>query len=200
MKFTCPNCHKECNFMDVQLDSNLRAIITMCDAFGRSRALVWAYAELFGITPFSAKAAKCRRVLEEMKMLFDFGEFAYQKRKYVISREGIVEALSMVVKKSFDGPLDSHNYLKRVMIGIADREAKGAGRVAEKDLRRREAGLMSGSREEETPPAAPRSAPYPIQEEQVEPPAMKTIPPAALTPEQREQNRRNVRALLDKIG
>jgi hypothetical protein len=148
--------------MELSHTADLAAIIAMSVAFGRNHRLVWAYAELFGITPLHAKAKKLRLLLEEMKKLFDAGAFTYRKQLYSISAEGIVEALNVVVKKSFPDPLDSHNYLKKVMIGIADREAKAAGRVAEKDLRKTEAGLMAGDRAGDEP--------YPAIEEHVEAP------------------------------
>ena len=146
MKFNCPNCRKEYDFMALRLSSDLNAIIAMFDTFGRHHAVVWAYAELFGVVPFHAKAKKLRLILEELKKLFDASGFSYQKRLYRISPEGIAEALNVVVKKNFADGLDSHNYLKKVMITIAEREDKDSGRGTEKDLRKKEAALMSGSR------------------------------------------------------
>ena len=172
--------------MAIRLSADLNAIIAMSDAFGRHRAVVWAYAELFGIVPFHAKAKKLRLILEELKKLFDGAGFSYQRRLYRISPEGIAEALNVVIKKNFEGGLDSHNYLKKVMINIAEREEKDSGRRTEKDLRKKEASLMSGSR-------------YPVPEEQVEAPRMKTIPAARLTDEQIEENQRRVKVLMGTI-
>jgi hypothetical protein len=132
--------------MDVQLDGDLRAIIAMSDQFCRHRALVWAYVELFGVTPLRAKAKKTRILLEAVKKLFDAGGFSYQKRLYRISIEGIAEALNIIVHRHFADGLDSHNYLKKIMIGIAEKEEQAAGRAAEKQLRKREDALLSGVR------------------------------------------------------
>jgi len=182
--------------MDIQLDQDLRAIIAMSDAFGRHRALVWAYAELFGVTPMRAKAKKLRLILAEMKALFDAGSFAYRKQRYQISADGVAEALNLVVHRHFADGLDSHNYLKKIMIGIADREARESGKQAERDLRGREGRLMAGRRDTDGSPGAPR----PIPEEQIAAPAMKAMPPAELTPEQIAENKRRIRALAESIG
>jgi hypothetical protein len=210
MKFACPHCRKECDFMDIQLDQDLRAIIAMSDAFGRHRALVWAYAELFGVTPMRAKAKKLRLILAEMKALFDAGSFAYRKQRYQISADGVAEALNLVVHRHFADGLDSHNYLKKIMIGIADREARESGKQAERDLRGREGRLMAGLRgddaDDETRTDDPArlgrapAAPYPVPEEQIAAPAMKSVPAADLTPEQIAENKRRIRALAESIG
>ena len=190
MKFNCPNCRKEYDFMALQLSADLNAIIAMSDAFGRHRAVVWAYAELFGVVPFHAKAKKLRLILEELKKLFDGAGFSYQKRLYRIAPEGIAEALNVVVKKNFADGLDSHNYLKKVMINISEREEKDSGRRTEKDLRKKEASLMSGSRGD-----------YPIQEEQVAAPRMKTMPRSMpLTDAELEINRQRLRKMAESIG
>lgn len=196
MKFACPHCRRECDFMDIQLDQDLRAIIAMSDAFGRHRALVWAYAELFGVTPMRAKAKKLRLILAEMKALFDAGSFAYRKQRYQISADGVAEALNLVVHRHFADGLDSHNYLKKIMIGIADREARESGKQAERDLRGREGRLMAGRRDTDGSPGAP----YPIPEEQIAAPAMKSVPAADLTPEQIAENKRRIRALAESLA
>ncbi len=166
--------------MDVQLDADLRAIIEMSDKFGRHRVLVWAYVELFGITPLRAKAKRVRKLLEEMNTLIENCTYRYQKRRYEISTDGIAEALNIVIHRNFADGLDSHNYLKKVMITISEREARDAGRSAENKLRRREERLQAGQRENTVEP-----------EEQ----------PAggSLTPEQIEKNKARVNGLLKTL-
>ena len=158
MKFLCPYCRRECDFEEVQMDADLHAIIRMLPSFGPHANLVAAYTELFGISPLKTRRKKWRLLLEELRRLFDSESFAYRKRVYRISQAGIAEALNVVVKKNFfDGLLDSHNYLKRVMISIAAQEENDSGRQAEKDLYKREAALRAGVRPEESneiPPEA----------------------------------------------
>ena len=188
--------------MELSHDGDLYAIIKMLNTFGKHSALVCAYTELFGITPLKTKTKKWRLLLEEMKRLFDSESFSYQKKTYGISQAGIAEALNIVVHRNFPDGLESHNYLKKIMIAIADREAKDAGRSAEKDPRKREPGLMSGSRDAKSSFSKNENSPYPVQEEQVEPPPvrLKSMPEARLTDEQREENRRRMKALMKDIG
>jgi len=124
--------------MEMQQDKDLVAINMMSAGFGKHAHLVWAYVELFGVTPMRAKTKKIRVILEEMKGLFDSQAFKYQKREYEISQAGITEALNVVVHRHFETPLDSHNYLKKIMIGISEREGRESGKTAEKGLRKKE--------------------------------------------------------------
>ena len=130
--------------MEMHFEADLQAIIDMMPAFGtRPASLVLGYCHLFGVTPFRIKAKKLRLILEEMKRLFDAQAFSYQKKNYPISHAGIAEALDIVIKKHFETPLDSHNYLKKIMIGISEREGKDKSRLGEKELRKREADLVN---------------------------------------------------------
>ena len=143
MTFNCPYCLKELNFMQIQMDKDLRYIFEVLPSFGtRYSNLVMAYCQLFGVTPFQIKAKKLRLILEEKKRLFDAQAFTYQKKLYPISHNGIAEALDLCVKKNFEQHLENHNYLKKVMMTISEREAKNNSRQSEKDLRKREAGLV----------------------------------------------------------
>lgn len=147
MKFYCPECRKEFDFLDVQGDQDVVAIVKMMPVFGKHGNLVWAYLELFGISPISARRKKVRVLLEEMAALFRAEKFTYKKKEYKITPAGILEALNLTVHKHFETPLQNHNYLKLVMIDVAGKENKDAGREAEKDLRSREDRLRSGSRD-----------------------------------------------------
>jgi len=188
LRFDCPYCRKNLNLLDLQLEADLSAVIAMQVVFGRHQHLVWTYLELFQVRPLNMKVKKLRLILEEMKTLFQAEEFAYQKKRYRISPAGIAEALNIMVHKNFPEPLENHNYLKKVMIGISDREERGESKQEEKDLRKKEAGLMSGSRDA-----------YPVPAEHVLPP-MKSIPPLHLTEEQIAENKRKTRELLKSIG
>ena len=131
--------------MTVQIDKDLKFIFEALPSFGtRYSNLVMAYICLFGVTPFQIKAPKLRSILTEMKALFDSQSFAYQKKIYNISHAGIGEALDIVIKKNFETSLDSHNYLRRVMVTIAERESKEKSVRAEKDLRTREDRSLAG--------------------------------------------------------
>jgi len=138
MNFKCPYCRKECNFMEIKADADLMAIIRLQPVFGKHSNLVWAYVELFGISPLKAKTKKLLLLLEEMARLFQAEGFNYKKKPYRISRAGIVEALNITVHRDFPDRLTNHNYLKKIMISIAEKEDHAAGKQAEKDLRESE--------------------------------------------------------------
>lgn len=178
--------------MEVFHESDTSAIIMMLPSFGKHAHLVMGYCYLFGVTPFRLKAKKLRLLLEELKRLFDAESFTFEKRLYGIGHAGIAEALDAMIKRNFTRSLANHNYLKSVMITISEREGQSSGRTAEKDLRKREAGLMSGSRDEA----------YPVPEEQVEAPrTMKTMPRTApLSDAELEANRQRLKKMAEEIG
>jgi len=146
MKFDCPYCRKELDLMELNLEQDLNVIMRTMSAFGAHGHLVMAYCYLFGVSPLKLKAKKYRILLGEMKRLFDAEAFSFERRKYDISRQGIAEALDIVVKREFATILHNHNYLKQVMIGIAERERGDASRRAEKDLRQKETQILAGHR------------------------------------------------------
>lgn len=142
--------------MELSIEQDLNAIIKMMPLFGKHGNLVFAYVELFGISPFGKNLKKTRVILEEMKNLIESESFKYQKKVYRISAKGIIEALGIMVHRRFETFLDGHNYLKKIMIGISEREAKGESIEAEKTLRSKEERLMSGRRQQGPPAAAHR--------------------------------------------
>lgn len=182
--------------MELQTDSDIYAIIKMMPVFGRHSNLVLGYIELFGVTPMRGKTKKIRILLEEMKNLFDVQAFSYQKKKYQISQAGIAEALNVVVHRHFDTPLESHNYLKKIMIGIAEREDKDAGRTAERVLRKKEDRQRYALPEEgHNPPSIP-----PLEKGDTGGFDEKKNPTDHLTPEQIAENKLRLQGLLKSIG
>jgi len=157
MKFLCPYCRRECDFEEVQMDADLHAIIRMLPSFGPHANLVAAYTELFGITPLKTRRKKWRLLLEEMKRLFDGESFIFNRHAYPITRAGIAEALSLIVHRHWESHLENHNYLKKIMIGISEREGKVAGLAAEKELYKREGKLRAGDRPEEADEIPPEA-------------------------------------------
>jgi len=149
MKFNCPYCNKQLNYIDLQISADLLAIIRMSQDFGRHANVVMGYCQLFGISPLHVKSKKLRILLEEMRRLFEAEAFVFQKQKYAISQAGIAEALDVLVKRNFGKPLTNHNYLKQVMIDIAEREVQARSKEAEKALRKKEERLMYPIRDEQ---------------------------------------------------
>lgn len=133
--------------MEMQLDNDLHAIIKLMPAFGQHTHVAMGYCYLFGVSPLRLKAKKLRVLLEELRRLFETESFIYERRRYAISRAGIAEALDVMVKRNFSSTLTNHNYLKQVMMGIAEKEAHRASVEAEKVLKKKEEKLMAGKRE-----------------------------------------------------
>lgn len=131
------------------MDEEWREIIHLLPSFQGQSRLVLEYVEKFGVTPLRLKSKKILRLLKEVSHLFSSGRFKYRKREYEVSYAGIVEALVVVNNKHFEQPLENHNYLKRVMISIAEREAKERSIRLEQELRKKEALIRSGGREKE---------------------------------------------------
>jgi hypothetical protein len=172
MKCRCPHCRLAFELEHVLADNDIIATIKMIPMFGKHSNLVWAYLEQFGITPLVLKRKKLRVLLEEMRALFESESFTFQKKKYRISKAGIAEALNTMVHKSFTDNLQNHNYLKKLMIGIAEKEDIEKSKQNEKSLRQKEEGLKSGIRTEEK----------------------------GITEEQAEINRSKIKDLISSIG
>ena len=176
--------------MELHVDSDIYAIIKMQPVFGKHANLVWAYVELFGIRPMKGHTKKIRVLLEGLKGLIESESFSYQKKKYAISRAGIGEALNIVVHRHFTDRMESHNYLKKIMIGIAEREEREKGRQAERDLRKKEGRLRYPYREEQVEAPEMQNAKLKMQNDEIE----------TLTPERIEENKRRLKALLKSLG
>jgi hypothetical protein len=133
--------------MTIQMSKDLNCVFNILTSpiITKYSGAVMGYVCLFEVTPFHLKAPKFRRIMEEMKRLFDSESFSFQKKTYLISHAGIVEALDLCIKKNFDQSLENHNYLKRVMITISEREGKNQSRQGEKELRKREGNALAGN-------------------------------------------------------
>lgn len=187
MIITCPYCHKELDIMHIEMDKDLRFVFEALPSFGtRYSSLVMGYAYLFGVTPMALKSKKLRIIIEEMKRLFDSQSFGYQKKIYTISHAGIAEALDIMIKRSWADPLDSHNYLKKVMIGISEREGKDASRASEADMKQREDLQRAGLDINAAGNGRDR--------------ALQDGPEMKFTREQRESNLTRVRDIIKTIG
>ena len=144
----CPYCNKDFDPREATAEAEWREIIGLLPEFGPYSRLAMEYCELFGVAPLRIKTKKLLRLLREVAALFRNESFKYQKKQYKISRAGIAEALKIVCNKHFEQPLENHNYLKKVMIGIAEREQRQESIRREKELRRKEERIMAGAREE----------------------------------------------------
>ncbi len=139
MKLKCPQCGFEYGWLDAVRDDDLKAIIQMQGDFAPHSKLVFEYAGLFGTTR-PIKAAKLLRVLTEVREIWTSGSFAFQKTRYAISREGMAHSLKTVCNKRL-AALDNHNYLKKVMVSVAEAELQKRSAETERALKEKESRL-----------------------------------------------------------
>ena len=147
MNLKCPKCLHEYDVRQATKDAALIEVIKMQADFTPHSRLVFEYSELFWTTR-GLKAAKLLRILTEVRDIWTAEKFAFQKRVYEISKGGIVQALKTVCNKRFDVPLENHNYLKKVMISVAEEETRKRSAEAEKALKEREARMRASTRPE----------------------------------------------------
>ena len=143
----CPYCKNTIDPVAAMMDEDWVHIIQMLPAFGNHSRLVFEYIELFGTSPVRMKGKKILRLLKQVKTVFESGEFPYRKTRYRISTAGIIEALTVTCNKHFATPLEDHNYLKKVMITIAEKEERTKSIEGEKALRKKEQRIMNTHRE-----------------------------------------------------
>jgi hypothetical protein len=120
-------------------------IMQLLPSFGGSSRLVFEYIELHGVFPLQKKSKKILRLLNDISRLFNSEKFRFGRAEYKISKAGISEALMIVCNKKMTD-LDGHNYLKKVMISISDRERKDARYAEDKALREKEKSHFNGHR------------------------------------------------------
>ena len=154
----CPKCSYKFDYREAVMDDDWREIIGLLPVFERHGKLVFEYVEKFGINPLRIKGSKVLRLLRQIARLFEKGSFEWRKSNKSISKSGIVEALEIVVNKHIDTPLENHNYLKKVMVGISDREGKENSKRAEKEMREKETSYVHRSPVAETDDENPISA------------------------------------------
>lgn len=117
--------------------------------FGRNGRLVFEYIELFGVNPLKLKGGKVLRLIKQVKQVADGEAFTYNRKKYRVSKAGVFEGLQVCCNKNFDTPLENHNYLKKVLVSISEREEKERSVEGERKLREKEDGIRerSGSKD-----------------------------------------------------
>jgi len=142
----CPICGGDFDMRDAMMDAEWREIIGLLPSFGGHGKLVFEYVEKFGVNPLRIKSKKILRLLTDMSKLFRSGEFVYKRRKYSASNVVVIEAIKVVNNKHFAEPIENHNYLKRVMISLAEEASREESKRGEKRLREKEHLLKSAIR------------------------------------------------------
>jgi len=134
----CPECGKKFDYREAVMDETWRDIIGLLPRFGSHGKLVFEYVEKFDTNPLRAKSKKVLRLLSEIAKLYESGSFSWRRNTYSISKSGVIEALRVTCNKNFAEPLENHNYLKKVMVTVSDRERKEKRDRLDREQRERE--------------------------------------------------------------
>ena len=145
----CTKCGEMIDPKEGQAEGDWVDIIRLLPAFEKHSRLAFEYVELFSIMPLRIKGKKILRLLKGIAKLFESETFVFNRRAYKISKAGIVEALKIVCNKNFTAPLENHNYLMKVMIGISERELKERRDAEDKLLKKKEEIKRSGTGDQE---------------------------------------------------
>jgi hypothetical protein len=141
----CANCGHEISLVDDRKGAALMDCIRMSGRFGQASNLVFEYALLrLGGRSIKDQELKLSRILEGLLGLWEGGKFGFRPKGYQISQAGILTAMKTVCDRGLKGPLENDNYLKKVMVDIAEKEEKGRSLQGERDLREKEKGLRAG--------------------------------------------------------
>jgi hypothetical protein len=142
LKIICPYCREGFELEAYLKDSIMVQVIRMLPEFGGHGRVVWEYCELFRVGP-PLNARKLHRVMSDVLAMFKAGGFEFQRRRYEISRDGVARALQTVCNANLKGELNSHNYLKKCAIAIAEEEAERRSKEYERKGRIRESGIKN---------------------------------------------------------
>ncbi len=154
LTFTCPACRELFELSPRMAEAESRDVIHALLNLGSKALRVWNYLNAFRSKPTRDLTASRRlALLKECAAMFAAKRFQFERAVYVVSDAQILEGMAEVVNAGKSG-LTSHNYLKKVLMTIIERDRKEGGRKAEEDLKEREVEQRaSGQRPEERPPA-----------------------------------------------
>lgn len=140
MKLYCPACGAEFTLEQLSQTADVLALQRAQAAFGDDWALIREYLNLFQ-GKRSLKITKLLRLAREVWQMWENGRFCVGGVWYVVGREEFREALRSTCNQVSPG-LTNHNYLKKVLVGAAEKTSQRQ----ERELREKEAGLRTGLR------------------------------------------------------
>lgn len=139
----CDKCGEKLDISAGVFTDDWVEIMRLLPSFSPNSKIVFEYVELHNVFPLQTKSKKILRLLTELAGLYEHEKFRFGKAEYSISKKGISEALTIVCNKNFSGPLDGHNYLKKVMISISEKELKERRDADDKALRKKENRILN---------------------------------------------------------
>ena len=122
---TCPHCGESFAAESVAQGRDLAEYIAILDGFGSYACTVREYIGLFKAGPESKQRLSTKlKLARELERLWRTGEFSSNRVTYRLSHSDIANALHVTVQAmGHKCGLKNHNYLKKVMLPEARRQA-----------------------------------------------------------------------------
>ncbi|MFH1036272.1 MAG: hypothetical protein V1806_17375 [Pseudomonadota bacterium] len=155
LPITCPACAHTFDAIQSLAEGELREYLELLAGFGSLRSTVEAYLDLFRAAPDAAMRVPTRlRLVRELRRLWDEKSFVFNRHLHHVSQAQISEAITQTVR-AMQGKAGvvNHNYLKKVMLGLLDKEERLEKRLESKDEQALEARRRAGQHRQESPPA-----------------------------------------------
>ena len=134
MKLICPKCGSKIGLDQAETSADFTALINLASRFGKG--WIWAdeYMESFAPQAGWVKLKTKIRHLETLAVIWDAEQFNFQTRQYRTDKKRIIEAMVKVSNVHKQG-LNSHNYLKKVLMDTAELEDAQGRTAAEEQAR-----------------------------------------------------------------
>lgn len=141
-KLKCPHCAGEVTLEQLIQTADLAAFAKAQAAFGEDWPLIREYLDCF--RPASGKPLAVKKMLRlgrEVWEMWHARRFEFNRQEYAVGREEFRKALRTTCNQVSLG-LTNHNYLKKVLVGAAEKTSQRR----ERDLREREERMMAEER------------------------------------------------------
>lgn len=150
-KLKCPVCGAEVYLEQMTQAADLLALAKAQAAFGDDWPLVAEY--LDGFRPLSGKplaVKKLLRLAREVWAMWSQGRFKFGREEYMVGQPEFREAMAGVANRDMTG-LTGHNYLKKALMGAAEKTSQRL----ERDLKEKEGRLRVKSRGSDSSQVSP---------------------------------------------
>ncbi len=135
----CPWCDRKYDLVGDQKSQALVQVMRLTKTFGPHFYLMFEYALVRGgWKPTPSRELKLLRILEDLEKLWVSEKFSFNKKTYSIGKSGILWCIKTVCDKNWLSPLENDNYLKKIMVTVAEREARERSTKQEAELIQKE--------------------------------------------------------------
>jgi len=121
VKLSCPICQSKFSLDQAAHEGLMSEMVELASRFGKKWDIVYEYTDCFRVERWGTVSFKKRlRLLKEVLKLLEHNAFSYQGKRYKTDWARISAAITTIVNAEKFG-LKNHNYLKKVMLGDAER-------------------------------------------------------------------------------